>query len=123
MEAKAWHDVRGWSHAESYQMSHNDQETGLQHLEHVARRKLEALMSTVSQAVYSTSWFTNLEYVLWEALEKGDPHPFTAQQIMELRALAEASRGWIRRERGKRMFVPLKEWRRHYDQHKKESRQ
>ena len=104
-------------------MSHNNGETGLEHAEHVARAKLEALMSTVSQAVYSTSWFANLEYILWESLEKADPHPFTAKQIMELRALAGASRGWVRQERGKRMFVPLKAWQRHYSQHKKESRQ
>jgi hypothetical protein len=104
-------------------MSHNNEETGLKHLEHIARAKLEALMSTVSQAVYSASWFTNLEYILWETLEKGDPHPFTAQQIMELRGLAEASHGWVRQERGKRMFVPLKAWQRHYDQHKREWRQ
>lgn len=96
-------------------MSHNGQDKGLQHLEHVARGKLEAFMSAVSQAVYSTSWFANLEYVLWEALEKGDPHPLTAQQVMELRALAEANRGWIRQQRGKRKFVPLEEWQRHYD--------
>ena len=121
MEAKARHDRRRRSRWEKSQMSRSDHETSLQHLEHAARRKLEALMSAVSAAVYSTSWFTNLEYVLWEALEKADPRPFTAQQVMELRTLAEASRGWIRQERGKRTFVPLKEWQHHYDQHKKES--
>jgi hypothetical protein len=109
MEAKARHD-------------HSGEETGLQHLEHVARGKLEALMSAVSQAVYSTSWFTNLEYMLWDALEKGDPHPFTAQQIIELRALTEASRGWVPRDRGKCMFVPLDQWRRRHNRHKKNSR-
>jgi hypothetical protein len=104
-------------------MSHNNEEAGLQHLEHVARAKLEALKSTMSEAVYSASWFTNLEYILWETIEKGDPRPFTPQQIMELRALAEASRGWLRQERGKGMFVPLRAWQRHYGQHKKGSGQ
>jgi hypothetical protein len=100
-------------------MSHNGQETDFQHFEHVARHKLEALMSTVSHAVYATSWFTNLEYILWEALEKGDPRPFTAQQLIELHALAEASGSWVRKDREKSRFVPLAEWRHHYDHHKK----
>jgi len=103
-------------------ISHDGQNPGLHHPEHAARGKLEALMSAVSQTVYATSWFTNFEYLLWEALEKGDPHPFTAQQILELRALAEASGSWIRRDRGKSRCVPLGEWRHHYDQHKGEPR-
>ena len=103
-------------------MLQDHQETDLQHFEHAARGKLEDFMSAVGQAVYATSWLTNLEYMLWEALEKGDPHPFTAQQIVELRALAEASGSRVRRDRGRHRFVPLEDWRRHYDQHKKRAR-
>jgi hypothetical protein len=103
-------------------MPRDDQEAGLHPDENAARGKLEALMSAVSQAVYSSSWFTNLEYLLWEALEKGDPHPFTAQQILELRALSAASRSWLRRDGGKGKSVPLDEWRRLYEEHKRTSR-
>jgi hypothetical protein len=102
-------------------MSDNDKRTKLRHAEHADHGTLEAFMSAVSQAVYQTSWFTDLEYVLWEALEKADPHPFTARQVMELRALAEASRSWIRTDRGRRRSLPLEEWQRHYDQQKRQS--
>jgi hypothetical protein len=103
-------------------MPDHGQKAKLQHAEHADRGTLEAFMSAVSQAVYQSSWFADLEYVLWEALEKADPHPFTAQQILELRALAEASCGWICTDQGRRRFLPLEEWRRHYDDHKKQSR-
>jgi hypothetical protein len=103
-------------------MLHNDHEAGSPTLEHAAHGKLEAFMSAVSQAVYSTSWFTNLEYLLWEALDRGDPHPFTAQQVLELRALSEASRSWIRRDDGKGRPLPLDEWRSHYKKQKNKNR-
>jgi hypothetical protein len=103
-------------------VSDNGQKRDPHRSEPAAHDQLAALMSAASHAVYGTRWFTNLEYLLWEALEKGDPHPFTTQQLLELRALAEASGGWVRREHGKSRHVPLEEWRRHYDQYKGERR-
>jgi hypothetical protein len=119
MDVNARHDHRKHGHPPISPRMPNDQNSGVIRLDHVARRKLEALMSMVSLAVFSTNWFANLEYIVWEALNKADPHPFSAKQIIELQGLIGASGGWIRVHRGERVFVPLDEWRRHYEQYQK----
>jgi hypothetical protein len=68
----------------------DNQSTQAEYAEHARHGALDALMSTVGQAVRRTSWFVDLEYVLWEALENADLHPFTARQMLELHELVEA---------------------------------
>jgi hypothetical protein len=110
---------RKYGHPLISEMRISDQDLEIIHLDCAARGRLEALMSTVSLAVFSTIWFPNLEYILWGALDRADPHPFSAKQVRDLRRLIGASGGWIRVHRGECVFVPLDTWRRHYEQYQK----
>ena len=92
-------------------MSDNDQGTKVEYGEHARHGAAGSFMSAVSQAACQTSWFTDLEYVLCDALEKADPRPFTAQQLLELHALVEAGRSGIRRDQRLRSRVSLDAWR------------
>lgn len=114
MDMNARFDQRNHEHSLFPRKTRTDQDSSLICLEYVACAKLESLMSVVSLAVFSTGWIVNLEYILWEALKKGDPYPFSAKQVVQLQRLANISGGWVRMHRGERVFVPLNEWRRHY---------
>ncbi|MEP6466987.1 MAG: hypothetical protein ABJB05_11815 [Parafilimonas sp.] len=63
------------------------------------QRKLADFISDISERCYSASWLENLEYVLWDMLNKGERKygrdVLTQQDIKQLIQLSNDCKCWI----------------------------
>jgi len=77
-------------------------------------KKLETLMSDVSEDQFSAGWHCGLEFWLWEELGKdlGDPTPLHIEDRFLLAQASALLGGWLRwgDTVGKVTFVPYAEW-------------
>lgn len=90
----------------------------------VAARALEVYMSDLSENGYYAGWLSDLEFFLWEIVQKGEPPLFGQWEITELdiavmSQLSGQAQGWVRysdeiRSGAQCDRVPLEEWLRVY---------
>ena len=81
----------------------------------VLQRALADVMSEISENTYCAGWMSDLEFELWEALNRADGtdvgYRLTAGEIERLRQLSEMCGGWIVWKSGRcQTFVPFTEW-------------
>jgi hypothetical protein len=81
------------------------------------QKALADAMSAISEAAYSASWMTGLEFALWSLLISGEPRYGRAslkkEELEGLRRLSEKCGGWIIFDDEKEeVFVPLADWKR-----------
>jgi hypothetical protein len=76
-------------------------------------------MSELSERGWHAEWMANIEYALWDAVERGPRDcgqlRLTEEHIARLRELSAACAGWIRFDDtiGDEVFVLLETWKRH----------
>jgi len=77
-------------------------------------KKLETLMSDISENRYCAGWYRDLEFWLWEELGKGlgDPTPLHIEDRFLLAQASALLGGWLHWDlsAGKVAFVPYAEW-------------
>jgi hypothetical protein len=79
------------------------------------QRELADYMSELSECAYCAGWMQDLEYALWCAATEGAFRygrlDLTSEHIQRLRALSDASGGWIRFDENlEESFVPTVQW-------------
>jgi hypothetical protein len=84
---------------------------GLSEEARTAASLLERLMSDVSEETWCAGWFSDLEYLLWDAIARTRPDWCSPQIQKQLRFLSNLCGGWIIWDttRG-RQYVPLGDW-------------
>jgi hypothetical protein len=86
-------------------------------------RALAEYMSELSEKAYHAAWMAGLEFDLWESVSSAPKKygrlELTADHATRLRALSEAAGGWIYFSDDEETFVPMAEWLRVFEDHKR----
>lgn len=78
-----------------------------------ARKLLKLVMKHVSEERYAAGWLIDLEFVLWQELQKPTRNGLFTFERESLRFLSLAAGGWWTSER----FLPMNRWLARYRRH------
>lgn len=77
-----------------------------------ATKRLEALISQISEDRWCAGWLTDIEHLLWDDAAGTEPRHCTADEPAELRLLSERCGGWVAWESvaAEPRRIPMPDW-------------